>query len=122
MFKYYLAQSYLGTLAKMEHRHMVGCRCAAWLMAQGHTVYAPIPHGHAIANLAEPPLPRGAVFWWKQNKAAMDSSEQLAVLVTDCWEKSTGLTQEQAYAKACSMKIRRIEYLDGKFSWMDDST
>lgn len=67
---------------------------AAYLMGYGFVVYAPIPHGHAIASGRW--LRTEWSFWKRQCEPFIDAAAALVVLKLDGWRDSVGLTYEIA--------------------------
>lgn len=84
---------------------------AGVLMSEGKLVFSPISHTHPIAVAHD--LPRGWDFWHAYDRAFLEISERVLVLMIDGWKESTGVQAEIAIAQELGVPI---EYLDpGKY-------
>jgi len=77
---------------------------AAELMLEGHVVFSPITHGHALL----PWLPfscRTWEFWGAQDKVHLEACDQLRVLCLPGWEHSRGVKDEIKWARESGKTI-----------------
>ena len=79
--------------ASQDEAAELAALAAARLMQRGSVVYAPIPHGHTIA---EHGLPESWAFWKRQCDPFIDAASALVVLKLDGWRESVGLNYEIA--------------------------
>ena len=82
--------------AVRQARYQAACRAAAWLIGQGHLVFSPIAHSHAIAQHG---LPVDWGFWEEQDRRLLAACDELWVLMLDGWEDSRGVQAEVAIAR-----------------------
>lgn len=102
----YLASPYTSEdQDEQRMRYHQACRAAAKLMEQGHVVFSPIAHSHGIARFIEN---HDHNFWMEQDLPFLEHADRLIVLTLPGWEKSRGIKQEIALAKA---KDIPIEYM-----------
>lgn len=91
----YLASPYThNDEAVREHRAQQAAKAAAALFNQGHHVFAPIPHGHAIA---EHGLPVEIEFWEAYCKNMLDRCDLMLVLQIEGWTTSKGISIEASH-------------------------
>lgn len=80
---------------------------AVLLMAQGHLVFSPIAHSHAIA--ARHGLPCDFGFWAEFDERMIAACDAMVVLCLDGWAHSAGVTAEIALAEQMG---KPVKYLD----------
>ena len=105
----YLASPYTHTdPAVVEKRVEQACRGAAALMAKGLTVFAPIPHSHAIAAHLPADAQFDHEFWMQQDLAVLRHCQHVVVLCLTQWAESKGVRREIDVATACGIPITYI--------------
>lgn len=92
-----------------EERFRAVNRVAAKLMEQGLHIFSPISHSHPIS--IEGNLPTNWEYWEAYDRAFLNASNKLIVLMLDGWDKSVGVAGEIAIAKELGIEI---EYIDGE--------
>lgn len=80
---------------------------AARLMQQGLKVFSPISHTHPIAEAGT--LPLGWNYWHEFDRAYLQASHKLIVLMVDGWKESTGVTGEIDIAHELRLPIEYLE-------------
>lgn len=90
-----------------QHRFMAACEWAGRLMKEGHTVFSPIAHSHAIEQTFDAIEP--GPFWMKQDIPILRHADKVVVLKLEGWDRSKGIAQEIELA-TCAMIP--VEYLD----------
>jgi len=76
---------------------------AAELMIDGHVVFSPITHGHAIAERHDLPL---EFDWWQHQCLKMlENAKRLIVVRIDGYAESVGVQAEIAYAEANNIPV-----------------
>ena len=100
----YLASPYSHPEKEVEQRRFdLVTRAAGWLMQHGFVVFSPISHSHPVAQKTE--LPRAFWFWRAQDLPFMRVCDELYVLCLPDWDKSIGVAEEIAHAKALGIPI-----------------
>jgi hypothetical protein len=79
---------------------------AAQLMRDGHVIFSPITHGHAIAELHD--LPLEFEWWSNQCLTILKSARGLLVLCIDGYKESIGVNSEIEYAKANNIPVKYV--------------
>lgn len=82
-------------------------RVAGRLMREGKQVFSPISHTHPIAEATE--LPLGWDFWQEYDRAFIEHSKEVIVLMLPGWKESTGVTAEIEIAKELGISVYFIE-------------
>jgi len=113
---------YLASPFTHEDKHVQATRAeqvaeaAAYLMQAGLFVFAPVPHGAAIAKYG---LPDGYDEFWKPYcHATLGRCDILIVLMLDGWKTSTGVQDEIAFAHQKNMPIYYLDF-DGEAAIKD---
>lgn len=70
---------------------------AAKLMRQGHPVYSPITHGHAVSQHLPPAVSTEHKFWMRHCQPFMEVSREIMVLPMHGWRLSKGVQEELDY-------------------------
>jgi hypothetical protein len=105
----YLATPYSHpSAAAREERFRISCQVAAWVMAQGHTVFCPIAHSHPIAAYLPEELLMDHQFWMRQDLPLLLHSSELWVYPHDAADVSRGVAREIAHAASHGIPIRYI--------------
>lgn len=83
----------------MERRYECAVVAAAELMKQGHIVFAPIVHSHAIGKhigmqAGGHANPANHEFWMKQDLPVLERCDELYILTLRGWEHSRGVKEE----------------------------
>jgi hypothetical protein len=105
----YLATPYsTNDKALLEERVDIACKYAAQLMAEGYTVFAPIPHSHFISLHLEPERQLDHEFWMRQDLSVLRHCEALVVLMLPGWEESRGVQREIQVARACGIDVHYV--------------
>ncbi len=93
------------------------CEAAGRLIEQGHNVYSPIIHTHAIAEHCGMDLYDHAR-WMKLDEAMMKRCDELWIVQMAGWQESKGIAMERAYFEKAGKSIRFVRWptveLDGK--------
>lgn len=71
--------------------------------------YSPIVHFHNIAHNNN--MPSDAGFWWNINKAILNKSDKMEILMIEGWEESIEVTEEIQYFK---WRAKPITYINWK--------
>lgn len=94
-------------------RYRVACAAAAILMEEGHTVFSPIAHSHAIADFLPDALRFDHEHWMSQDLAILALCDELSVLPMPGWSESLGISAEINFATARGIPvINRVALLD----------
>lgn len=104
----YLGQPYTHQdQAVRNYRFEKGCITAAFLMAKGHHVFAPILQGHSVSeHLLE--WGDSHEFWMEHSAAWFSRCDFLLVLPLAGWEESKGLATEMGWAQAQNKPIFQL--------------
>ena len=106
----YLASPYSHPEPEMRVlRFNEACRVAGLLMKEGHTVFSPIAHSHAIEQTFDSIEP--GPFWMKQDIPILRHADAVYVLMLDGWDKSKGVAQEVELAKQAMIPVEYINPL-----------
>ena len=110
----YLASPYSPTSEgdSVEERVTLACRAAAQLMRDGHKVFAPIPHSHAIAEHLDERHRFDHEFWMAQDLEILRHCGLLVVLKLHGWDKSRGVMREIELAHTINIPIMHMEVGD----------
>lgn len=90
-----------------EARFEAACRVAGQLMAAGQIVFSPIAHTHPIAIRCD--LPKGWDFWAKYDRAMLERSSRLVVVMMEGWQDSVGIAAEIKIAAELGIFIEFME-------------
>lgn len=105
---YYLASPYSHPdPAVMQKRFEEVCRVAQTLMRQGHIIFSPIAHSHAIEQVTGEREQHG--FWMNQDLAILSKCDGLLVLELDGWDRSRGVTEEVEYALRWNIPVTYVD-------------
>lgn len=91
----------------MQRRYRAACQAAAALMQRGLTVFAPIPHSHAIVvdgDLNEQ-TQTDFQFWMDQDLPVLKRCDALYVLMLPGWKISRGVTREIQVAREHNIPV-----------------
>lgn len=104
----YLAGPYSHDDAEIrEQRFEALTQKAAELMRDGHIVYSPITHGHAIAERHDLPL---SFDWWQgQCFGMLRHASKLVVLRLVGYQQSIGVREEIKVAMSLNIPIEYVE-------------
>jgi hypothetical protein len=89
-----------------DRRFRAVCRAAARLLRDGHHIFSPIAHSHALALAGA--LPTDWHFWKAYDEALLAVCAELWVLMLPDWESSTGVAAEIAWATERGMPVRYV--------------
>ena len=78
-------------------------RAAGILMNQGHKVFSPISHTHPIAEASD--LPKDWDYWKDFDRAYLEHSHKIIVLMLDGWEESKGVLAELEIAHEMGLDV-----------------
>ena len=81
---------------------------AAKLMLEGHCIFAPIPHSHAIEQYMDEV--KDGDFWLKQDFAVLAGCKELWVYKMPGWDESYGVAKEIEFAEKNKIKVKYLEY------------
>ena len=103
----YLASPYTHRDPEVVHgRFKAVEKVTAILMRQGHVIYSPIVHSHAVARRYA--LPLIAEFWRVQNYGMLSKASALWVLALDECKESVGVFDEIRFARQCQIPLRLV--------------
>lgn len=110
----YLASPYTHSDPEtVDLRYRVACAAAAILMEEGHTVFSPIAHSHAIADHLPDALRFNHDHWLRQDFAILEHCDELHVLPLPGWRDSRGVSTEIHFANARQIPVfSRVALLD----------
>lgn len=91
----------------MKQRFDEVCRAAFTLMRQGHIIFSPIAHSHAIEEVVGEREQHG--FWMNQDLAILGKCAGLLVLTIDGWDKSKGVGEEIEYALRWGIPVTYVD-------------
>jgi hypothetical protein len=104
----YLATPYSDPEPKMrEMRYRCACLLAARLTFDGHVVFSPIVHGHAMERVSGLELSRGE--WMRIDSEFLRRSDLLLVAKMPGWDASLGVRQEIGMARAFEIPVEYWE-------------
>lgn len=89
-----------------EQRHRAACQATAALLRAGLIVFSPIVHSHA---LVEHGLPTEWKFWEQMDRACLERSDILMVLMLEGWRASVGVQAEIAIARELRKTVSYLE-------------
>lgn len=108
----YLAIPYSHPNAFVRHnRFVIANKAAGLLTLNGHIVFSPISHSHPIAEVCD--LPKSWDYWERVDRAYLEASKLLIVLMIDGWEESKGVQAEIAIAKQLRLPIEYMVFKEG---------
>lgn len=84
---------------------------AAKLMLEGHNIFCPIAHSHAIEVDGDMPIQDGD-FWLRQDFAVLKHCSKMLVYKMPGWENSYGVAREVSFAKDNNIPVEFLEYDD----------
>lgn len=94
-------------------RYRVACAAAAILMEEGHTVFSPIAHSHAIADFLPDAVRFDHDHWMRQDLAILALCDEMHVLPLPGWGQSRGVAAEIAFATERGIPvINRVALMD----------
>ena len=91
--------------AVREERAVAATLAAAYLMSEGHTVFSPLSHGHAISATGQ--VGTDHETWRGLNDALLQWCEAVYLLQLPGWEASLGVGHELAAAEALGKSVVR---------------
>lgn len=89
-----------------ERRFRAVNKAAGVLMKKGMLVFSPISHTHPIAVDCD--LPKGWDFWHQYDRAFIEASERMFVLMLDGWQQSIGVAAEIKIAEELGIPVEYI--------------
>jgi hypothetical protein len=89
-----------------ERRFQAACEVAARLMQDGHHVFSPIAHSHAIAVQG---IPTDWTYWKTFDSHMLAACGELAVLMLPGWRDSEGVQAEIDLAIELDLPIRFLD-------------
>jgi hypothetical protein len=92
--------------AVREQRFRAACRAVAELLLAGEHVFSPIVHSHPLVDYA---LPLTWAFWAGIDRAFLERSDELVVLMLDGWAHSVGVREELRIARELGKPVRFLE-------------
>lgn len=115
--KIYLAIPYTWNPTVSER---IANKTAALLMKQGHVVFSPISHSHAIADEMEESLRLDHHFWMNQDLPFIDWADEVIVVCIgemghELIENSRGVQAELKYAKEHHKPVHVMTYYHENF-------
>jgi hypothetical protein len=96
--------------ALRRERYIQVCNKAGELMCQGHNIFCPIAHSHAIEIDGRNTGDTSAEFWLKQDFAVLQHCNKLLVYKMPDWEKSYGIAEEIKFAERHGIPIEYLEF------------
>lgn len=105
----YLASPYTHESSRVrQNRYEAVCRVAGRLMRDGHLIFSPIAHSHAIAEMCE--LPTDWHFWQEHDHAMLSACEKLIVLQLPGWDLSVGVRAEIKIAEELGIPVEYMKF------------
>lgn len=104
---WYLATPYSRYPHGKDTAHHVACEVAARCFKAGILVFAPIPHGHAIATIGK--LEGDFDTWERFDIAMLSVAAGLIVVKMEGWDKSDGIAREKAWCEANGKPIIEMD-------------
>ena len=105
MSKIYLACPYSSkSYSERIYRANVANRIAGILISQGHIVFSPISHGHAIASTCDN-IQTDHLAWRELNHKMIRWSEEVHIITLPGYDTSEGITDERDYASELTKPI-----------------
>lgn len=105
----YLASPYSHESSRVrQSRYEAVCRVAGRLMREGHLIFSPIAHSHAIAEMCE--LPGDWEFWQDHDRAILSACEKLIVLQLPGWDLSVGVKAEIKIAEELGIPVEYMKF------------
>lgn len=105
---YYLASPYSHDDPDIrEERYLVVQKAAIDLMMENVWAFSPITYNHPMLPIRQ--FPTSFDFWEEYDKAFIDHSTGLIVLMMDGWKESIGVTEEIRYAEELGIPVYYIE-------------
>lgn len=92
-----------------ENRYFEANAAAARLMAQGHVVFSPISHSHAVADHLPDDLRCSWDFWKTQDLPILERCSKVIVLKLEGWTESVGVQAEISHALRKSIPVFYME-------------
>ncbi len=92
----------------VDERYRQVCLYCAKALREGHLVFSPIAHGHAIAQF-DSDLPVDWAFWNAYCTSFINACDELWVLCLDGWDESTGVKGEIEIATKLGKEIKYIK-------------
>jgi Domain of unknown function (DUF1937) len=93
----YLATPYShSTLATQFQRHILACQVAGALVQQGHLVFCPIAHSHAIGQVSD--IGGTWELWQTFCTEMVERCDELWIATISGWKDSKGIAAETAIA------------------------
>lgn len=103
----YLAGPYSHPEATVRHKRYEQLTAkTAELMLEGHVVFSPITHGHAVAEAHD--LPTDFTWWEQQCLGMLRHASKVIVLTLDGWVQSKGVTAEIVFAHKLGIEIEYV--------------
>ena len=107
----YLAGPYSHTESTVRHKRYEQLTAkAAELMKDGHVVFSPITHGHAVDEAHD--LPTDFIWWEQQCLGMLKHASKLIVLTLDGHLESKGVKAEVEFALTLGIEIEYIPAID----------
>lgn len=103
----YLAQPYTHSDQEvMEYRRVAGAKAAAFLMARGYAVFAPIAHGCAVVEHLTDEKVKSHDFWMSVDLPILERCDEMWVLPLPGVMDSRGAKEEMAHAEKRGIPVR----------------
>jgi nucleoside 2-deoxyribosyltransferase len=94
-----------------EERYDVVTSVAADLISKGYIVFSPLTMTHPIDKLlAAQHSTLGSDYWVTFDEAFMEFCSEIAVLMLDGWEKSSGVARELSYFRDKGRPVHWLKY------------
>ena len=93
--------------AVKQRRFEIACSEALRLMIEGHVVFSPIAHSHAIETVTNQSNPHE--FWMRQDFHILSKCDTLVILLIDGWDQSRGVREEIEYALLWGIPLVYLE-------------
>ena len=95
------------------HRARCACIAAGQLMKQGHHIFSPIAHSHAIMSMVDR-LPHDWEFWRAWDLHFIDHATHLWVLLLPSWRESVGVQAEIKHARSRRLPLGGVTWPECK--------
>ena len=104
----YLASPYSKYPGGRQEAYDIVCKKAAELMLEGHKIFCPIAHSHAIEQHMSDI--QDGEFWLEQDFAVLYNCNALYVYQMPGWQDSVGVIREIAFAHQFRIPVTHIEW------------
>lgn len=107
----YAKGTYGTATPEVKHQRYVDvCKKTAQLLKEGHKVFSPIAHSHAVEVEGMGGEVQSGNFWLDFDFAVLAKCDELWVYQMPGWERSVGIAKEIEFANNNKIPIKYLEY------------